>query len=250
MPTPPPLVAFGFTEGASASGSGAATPSVSWQTDDVVVVFGGTEGGTGGETMSTPTTTGSGLSFGTAQQLHNSTGSDSGLGCWAAVATANSSGTITVPATHASGTRHKFTGAYVWRGSAGIGNSAIATGSTPTVSMTPTGADGAPCWGVVDWNTDVVQSFTPSASSHNASTPGPTASPVAVRLNPNFTYYVAELDDQTSAGAVSYGLSTANTGPFTIIAIEVKAAAGGGATPVPAQPIVAPSLAAVQAGSW
>jgi hypothetical protein len=84
-------------------------------------------------------------------------------------------------------------------------------------------------WIVIDWATAAATAASPTATSHNASTPGPTASPVAVQQSPNYTYYVAELDDQTSAGAVSYGITGSGTGPFTIIAIETKASAGGAA---------------------
>jgi hypothetical protein len=215
----------------------------------VVVLFGGTEGGTGGETFASPSTTGSGISFGTFQQQHQSTGSDCGGECFAAVASANSSGTFSIAPTHSSGNRHKVIGVYIVRGSGGIGNSNMAVGSGRTVSLTPTAADGTLCWLVMDWATAAVQSFTPTTTSHGSGAPGPTASPASAQVNPNYTYYFGELDDQTSAGAVSYGIGGSGTGPFTIIAFEVKAAAGG-ATVVPAQPLVVPSLAAIQAGSW
>jgi len=252
MPTSPTLVAFAQAEAAVNTGVNVTTASISWQTNDVIVAFAGCEGGAGGETINTPTTAGSGISFGAAQQIHNSTGSDATAGCWAAVASASSSGTFSVNYTHAGGTsRDTPIGVYVWRGSAGIGNSAI-TGtpsSTKTVSLTPTGADGAICWMVSDWAAAATVAFSPTPTTHNSSTPGPTASPYSQQTTGS-TYYIGELDDQASAGANSYGVGGAGTGPFTIIAIEVMAAAGGGATPVPARPIVVPSLAAIQAGSW
>ena len=121
---------------------------------------------------------------------------------------------------------------YVFRGSAGIGNSNIYTGTSPTgLSLTPTGADGAVCWGVFDWAADTAQSFSPAATTHSAGSPGPTASPVSAQIAGKFTYYVGDLDDQTSAGAVSYGIGGAGTGPFTIVALEVKASSAGDTTP-------------------
>lgn len=229
------LVAFAQAESAVNTGVNVTTASVSWQTDDVVVVFTGCEGGTSGETMNTPTTTGTGISFGASQQQHDSTGSDASGACWAAVATANSSGTFSGSYTHVGATgRNTVVGVYVYRGSAGIGNSAI-TASFPssgrTISLTPTGADGSIAWFVADWNADAAQSFTPAATTHSSGSPGPTASPYSQQIAGRVTYYIGELDDQTSAGAVSYGIGGSGTGPFTIIAIEVKASAGGDTTP-------------------
>jgi hypothetical protein len=242
MPAPT-LVAFALAEGSVTSGTAVTTASVSWQIGDVVTVVAGTDGSAGGEVMPTPTTSGSGLSFGTAQQLHQSTGTDAGLGVWAAVATAASSGTVSFAATHAGVARHKFVGVYVGRGSAGIGNSAITAtpSSTKTVSLTPTAADGLIVWSVSDWNADAVVAFSPSATTHSAASPGPTASPVNTQLAGVITFYVGDLDDQTSAGAASYGVGGAGVGPFTILAIEMKASAGGAATIPASTPRTVPS---------
>lgn len=231
MPTPPTLVAFAVAEAAVNTDVAVTSPSVSWQTGDVVEVFLGCEGGTDGETLNTPTTTGSGISFGAAQKLHNSTGADASGGCWAAVATADSSGTFSGTYTHVGGTgRNTIIAVLVHRGSAGIGNSAM-TASFPSSSrvlaLTPTGADGSISWFVADWNADAVQSFTPTPTSHGAGSPGPTAAPYTQQISGRVTYYIGELDDQTSSGSVDYGIGGSGTGPFTIIAIEAKAAAGG-----------------------
>ena len=245
----PTLAAFAEVEAATASGVNVTTASVTWQSGDVVVALCGTEGGTGGETLVTPTTTGSGIAFGTAQQVHNSTGTDCGGGCWAAVASAGSSGTYSFNATHSSGNRNKLLGVYVVRGAGGIGNSAINVSATRTVSLTPTAADGLICWIVLDWNADAAQTFTPTATTHTSGSPGPTASPVSVQSSPLFTYYIGDLDDQTSAGAVSYGINGTGTGPFVIIAIEAKNA-GGAPAALPHGVLVAPNPAVTRAAVW
>lgn len=229
MPTAPTLVAFAENEAAVDTDVAVTTASISWQTDDVVVAITGCEGGASGETLNTPTTTGSGISFGSAQQAHNSTGSDASGAVWAAVASAGSSGTFSATYSHVGATgRNTVIGVYVFRGSAGIGNSAITAtpSSTRTVSLTPTGADGSICWYTGDWNADATQSFTPTATTHGAGSPGPTASPYSQQIAGRVTYYIGELDDQTSAGAVDYGIGGSGTGPFTVLAIEVKAGAG------------------------
>lgn len=226
----PTLIAFAEVEGNATSSVPVTTASISWQTNDVVVVVVGNEGN--GTTTLGMSNTGTGLSFGTAQQVHQSAGADGGAGCWAAVATASSSGTFS--GTTSGANQRTVIGAYVFRGSAGIGNSVLYTGVSPTgASLTPTGADGSIVWIVIDWATAAATAASPTATSHNASTPGPTASPVAVQQSPNYTYYVAELDDQTSAGAVSYGITGSGTGPFTIIAIETKSSGGTSVTVIP-----------------
>lgn len=242
MPTAPTLVAFTQAEASTANGATLATGSVSWQTNDVVVVLAGTEGVAAGETAwSLPTSTGSGLTF-SQQQAHSSTGSDGGAAGWTAVASASSSGTISVTCPrNPSGSENLIVGAYVFRGSDGVGNSAISTGSARTVALTLTGADGAVAWIVVDWAAAAVQSFTPTATTHGSGSPGPTASPFTQLIGGTITFYIGELDDQTSAGSVNYGIGGSGTGPFTIIAIEAKAgAAGGGGTT--SGPVLTPGM--------
>jgi hypothetical protein len=225
------LVAFDTTNASVASGTNVTTASLSWQTGDVVIVFAGNEGN-GTQTLNTPTTTGSGISFGTAQQLHQNA-SDCGGGCWAAVASASSSGTFSVNDTH-SGSRTILIGVYIVRSSSGIGNSVLYTGTSPTgASLTPTAADGTICWMALDWAAAAAQTAVPTATTHGTSTPGPSASPVSTQLALLFTFTLAELDDQTSAGAVSYGVGGAGTGAWTIIAIEAKATGGTSVTVIP-----------------
>lgn len=219
----PTLVAASF--GTAATGVSATSGSVSWQTSDVVVVIYGNEGLSA--TFLTPTTTGSGLSFTVAGSVTGS-GSQCGAGLATAVATANSSGTVTA-SINAGPSGNNFVGVYVFRGSQGVGNNAISTtpSSTKTVSLTPTAADGAICWGVFDFFADATVAFTPTPTTHTSGSPGPSATPTSAQVAGHYTYYWGELDDQTSSGAVSYGVGGTGTGPFTIVALEVKTGAGG-----------------------
>lgn len=229
----PSLVAVAFVEGAPAINATQSTPtSVSWQTGDVVIAMGGTEDATN-NTWVAPTTAGTGLSF-TLQQSKTVT-SSCGAGCFACVASANGSGTFSWQSPRTSGSAVRFANAYyVFRGSAGVGLSSVGEGSGRTLALTPSGADGSIVWGVFDWSASSVQTATPTASSHTTTTPGPQASPqAAVGSGASYTYYIEELDDQTSAGATSYGIGGTGTGPFSIIAIEVKASGGGGTTVKP-----------------
>jgi hypothetical protein len=234
----PTLIAFAETESAPASGGSVTTASVSWQVGDVVLLLAGTEGGTGGETLGTPSTTGSGVAL-AQKQRHDSTGSDPGGVGYAAVATAASSGTFSISQTNgATAARNVLLGVYIFRGSAGVGNTAISTGSSRTVSLTLLGgADGSVAWVVMDWAAAVPVAFSPSATTHSSGSPGPTASPLSAAVGSSFTYYIGDLDDQPSTGAVGYGVGGAGTGPFTIVSMEAKSggAAAGAPTPV-AQP--------------
>ena len=230
------------------TGNTATTASVSWQTGDVVVVIYGNAGASNAN-MAAPSNTGSGLSWTQNQSIASASCCGGALAT--AVASGSSSGTITAGSV-AGPSQQNFTGVYVWRGSLGVGNSAgtATPSSTKTVSITPAGgADAAICWGVFDWNADAAQAETPTSTSHGSGAPGPSATPQKTQVAGQYTYHWCVLDDQTSAGAVNYGIGGSNTGPFTIVAVEVKAGAGG-ATVAPAQPIVVPSLAAIQAGSW
>jgi hypothetical protein len=234
----PSLVSVSFVEGVPASGASLSTPtSVSWLADDVVVLIAGTEGG-GSESWAVPTTTGTGLTI-AQQQLHASA-SNCGAGCWGTVASAGSSGTFGIKQPATGTAEHVMLAALVFRGSAGVGSSNVAASSSRTLSLTPTGADGAIVWGVFDWGANAVVAATPTATTHSTSSPGPQAEPQALLVSPHYTYYFEELDDQTSAGAVSYGIGGSGTGPYTIIAVEVKAAGGGAAAPNPRVPRMSP----------
>lgn len=250
MPTAPTLVQSAYTQ---SSGVTIVSPTVSWQTGDVVVVLYG-NAGAANDNNRTPTNTGSGLSW--TVQKTVSAASCCGGQVSTAVATASSSGTITCGTTGTNQAQIVYV--YVFRGSAGVGNSASTAtpGTTKTLSLTPTAADSSIAWGVFDWNADSVQTITPTATSHSSSSPGPQATPQSILVSGQFTMYLAELDDQTSAGAVSYGIGGSNSGPFTIVALEVKGAAGGGTngsvTAVAATvsvAAVAPAVSGTQNGS-
>lgn len=228
----PTLVQVAWVEAAVNTATNVTTASVSWQSGDLVVAGGLTTGGTGGETLSQPTTTGTGVAL-AQQQLHNSTGADCGAGIWAAVASGASSGTFSFQYTHAGATsRPTWLGVAIFRGSGGIGNSAI-TGTpsgTRVQSLTPTAADASILWIVGDWHADAAVAMSPTPTTHGAGAPGPSALPFGTLYTPDATYYLGVLDDQVSAAAQDYGLTGTGVGPFTIVAIEVKSSGGAATT--------------------
>jgi hypothetical protein len=218
----PSLVAVSFVEASLAGNANETTPtSITWQANDTVAVMVGTEGA-GSETWTAPTTTGAGLTF--AQQQQHTSASNCGAGLWTAVAASGSSGTFTIKNPSSVASTRVALAVFVWRGSAGVGASAQSATSTRTLALTPTGgADASILWAVFDWAAAAAQTATPTATTHSTAAPGPQASPQALLVTGKYTYYIEELDDQVSTGAVSYGIGGTGTGPFTIIALEVKA---------------------------
>lgn len=213
--TPPTRSAYADSGYGAHSGATFSIPSVTWGAGDAVVVIGGTEGANSSDTLGTPTVTG--LTF-TLQASLTPT-SRSAAYVWSAVAGSAGSGSISVPHTAGSGDA----GASVWvytgvDAVSPIGNVASSGTSAKTVSLTPTQADSAVVWGVFDWAAAALQTITPT----------PTTTDVRTVFASIYTVYIADLTDQTSAGATSYGISGTGTGPFSIVALEIKGTTGGG----------------------
>lgn len=216
MPTPPTLISYSTPAVTPWTNSGAtrATPAdVSYQVGDVVVVLIGAE--VAAATLGVTDITG--LAFGAAKVACTTAGTCSAA-IFAAVATDTASNqTITCSNTNSG--NHWGLGVWVWRGSAGIGTSVEQHTSTKTKALVPTGADGAIMWGIFDFNADGALSGTPT----------PTNTRISIDDGTSYSLGVFDLVDQTSAGSVNYGGTGGGaTGPFTIVAIEVKAAAAGG----------------------
>lgn len=186
-------------------GTGSKTsPAITWQTNDVIVVLAAAEGP---DTLGLPTATG--LTF--VSQKSNTTVGTCGTQIAAAVAAGNGSTTVNVTTNDIS--HHYGFGVWVWRGSAGIGNSAEQHTTTKSVPMTPTAADCGVCWGTFDF----------SASTVTTIIPAPTTERQRVDGGADYAIYVSDLGDQVSAGAVEYGLNVAPAGPVSIVVLEIKA---------------------------
>ena len=191
------------------------TASVSWQTNDVLVVISGAEGA--GANLGTPTATG--LTF--AKQKSNTAAGSCEAFVATAVAGSSSSGAVTVTS---SASQHYGFGVWVWRSSTGVGNSSEQHTTTKTVSQTNTAANGGMVWGAFDFNAD---------AAFTAGTPTPTNTPQKAQDAGRYSFGVFDLADQTSAGAVSYGFTGGGTtGPYSLVVVEVKNdGAGAAATP-------------------
>lgn len=187
--------------------------SISWQTGDVIVVLQGLEDP---GTITLPAATG--LTF-VAQKTNNAVAGTCADGVYAVVAGATSSGGVTCAR---SGGTSGIWGASIWvyRGSAGIGNSSEQHTTTKTVALTPTAANCAVVWGCFDFSAGAAGTIVPTPTNTDE---------LALEGASTYTAAVADLDPQASGGATSYGISGGGTGPFSIVVLEIKASAGGGA---------------------
>jgi hypothetical protein len=216
MPAPT-LVSYTETADWVTSATSRATASVSWLAGDVVAVLGGGAGPSSGATFGTPTATG--LVFVNQQVV------DAASHCPAIVSAvvAGSSGSSAVTLTNGVFSHYGF-GVWVWRGSAGIGNSAKSTtpGTGKTINLTPTGgAHAAVIWGAFDWSAEAV---------YTNGTPTPSNTRESTQDSGQYTIGVYDLLDQASTGAVAYGFTGGGTtAPYSIVALEIKASAGAAA---------------------
>jgi hypothetical protein len=211
MPTAPSLISYTETSWSTTT-TPKSTASISWNAGDILVAIGGSDGGT----LGNPTATG--LTFTTQKSV---VGGSTQTGALVATAVAGSSSSSAVSMTLAGGAGAWGFGVWVWRNSGGVGNSASLAGSaTKTVSLTPVSADSAIMWGDFDFNEAALGTIVPT----------PTNTRQRVDITGSQTIYVANLIDQTSAGAVSYGTSGGGSGLYSIVVVEIKGAAGGGFT--------------------
>jgi hypothetical protein len=179
------------------------SPSISWQAGDVIVVI---LGCASTDIPALPTATG--LTF-VSQQTN-------GVGCGTrcAAVVAGGSGSSVVSSSVTGGDVWGF-GVWVWRNSAGIGNSAIVNGAE-TVSLTASAVNAGIVWGSFDFVAAATATIVPTPSNTREITDHGTT----------YTTHVADLVNQTSGGAVSYGTSGGG-GQYTVVAFEVKASVGG-----------------------
>jgi hypothetical protein len=209
--TPPTLSAnLGL---ASGTGTSRATASLSWANGDLVVA-GMVNEGYG--TFTAPTATG--LTF-SNNPINHAPSSNCGLAIY--TATAVGSGSSAITGHNSDGTHNWNIWVWVWHNHGGAGNNASQFTATKTVSLTPAGgADSAIIWVAGDWSAAASPAATPAS-------PNETTRQAAVQGGA-YSYVTADITNQTSAGAVSYGVNYTSSGPFSIGVLEIKGTAGGG----------------------
>lgn len=180
-----------------------------YNTSDVVVAIAGAEGP---DTLTV--SGGTGLTWNT--QKSNTTAGTCGTLLTAAVA-ASSQTNQTISLATNNNVNHRGFAVWVWRGSQGVGNSSEQHTTTKTVAMTPTAAHCGVTWGTFDFS---------AGSTPGTNTPTPTNIRQAANDGTHYDFYVADITDQASGGATSYGITGGNgTGPYSIVVLEIKAGA-------------------------
>ena len=186
-----------------------ASPNISWLAGDLVVILALSYNATSSYYMQLPTATG--LTFTEQKNIRV----DGYGGASVCTAIAGADGGPTPVSMTGSGWRWGY-GIWVFRYSQGVGNSVVLNSTARVVSLTPTAAHGAIVWGVVDRANVAAVTMTPTPNNLRKS-----------QVGTDWTFYCGDLLDQTSAGAVDCGITGWGTGPFSIIALEIKARSVG-----------------------
>jgi len=221
----PTLVDYQQSTWADTTSASEVTPSISWQTGDIILVVGATEDS--GVTFNTPTATG--LTF----SLLTSTGGASNTATYMWSATAGSNGSGAVTATHNGGASYaKGISAFVFRGSDGLGTAQTITGTTAkTISLTRAQANSHAVCVPADWNQVGDASIDP--------TPGTNAAErVEAQVSGRADFILYSWGDQGATGTTSYGV-TNHTGTVDMsgIVVEITGTAGAATSlPIPSRP--------------
>lgn len=200
----------------SGGASSETTPSMSWNSGDVVLVVGATEDQS--SNLATPTSTGSGLSFSLLTSANGVNNTRAYM--WSATASATSSGTISSAGDNAGA---RGIAAFIFRSSDGLGTPQSIEGLTDkTISLTRTGANSHVVAVLADWNavSDTTVDATPTGTVR-----------VAAEVAGRATFFVTSYGDQGGTGTTSYGI-TNHTGTVDMsgIVVEILGTSGGGRT--------------------
>jgi hypothetical protein len=122
-----------------------------------------------------------------------------------------------------------------------VNSTVFGNGDPPSTTLT-SGANGS----VVSWALVDVAAQNPSTRAYLSSA----TEENNYYLSSDGTWYFA-YQSAATAGSQTFGLSAPSSGLiWSMVGIEIQAASGGGATPVPRGALVRPSRAAIQASTW
>ena len=206
---PPTLIGYDEIAYNSSSTPRPAQNGITWQANDMIVVIASNEGS---GVLGAPTL--SGVTF-TALPGQNSGSTTFSMSvAWWARPSSGGSGFVNGSC---GGTGIIWgLSVWVWRGSDGIGTSAVSAspGTATTVSLTPTDTHSALMWAATDWQG--------SAVGATVGTPTPTHTDESALEGGNYSEYVYDLVDLASIAPQSLGVSgNAGTGPWTVLGVEV-----------------------------
>lgn len=209
----PTLVSYTETAAWNTAGASKSTASIAWNTGDILVFLGASEGN---DTIGVPTATG--LTF--TSVILNIVANTCGTRLAVATAGGTSSGAVSATwTTGGSAGTHWGFGVWVWRSSVGVGNNIEQHTATKTKALTLTGLNSAVVVGVFDFNADAAGSGTPAVSNTRQAAQDAT----------HMTRLVFDNIDYSTSGS-SWGQTGGGaTGPFSIVGIEIQNDGGGGA---------------------
>jgi hypothetical protein len=221
---PPVLAAYGETTW-NAEGSPKSASAVSWLTGDQIVVLAATEDATA--TVGAANQLGLTFAPGTAV---GTSGSSCWVQSWTATATSDQASVqVAFTCTWTSG---KVWGAGVWvfRGSDGFGARVPATNThdqTHTIDLARTYGNSKVVGIMVDWGAVATSGYawTPALGANGHDRHHEQVTVTAVR----YSLYVADWDDQGTAGTTSYGIDgITSANEWVKIALEVRGTAATG----------------------
>lgn len=223
----PTVISYGnstFSDVGDAGGVLETVAGVSWQSGDIILVFGGTSNNSNADMLALPVTaglTGSDLTFSQSTVVNNNSANNGAqVYLWTATATGTGSGSIQSNGIFASNLRGGIA-VFVFRGSNGLGTPAtLVNSATKTISLTRAQANSHVVEFLVDWNEigDVTVTTTPTGTVRFAEAEAGQAD-----------FFCLSFGDQSATGTTSYGLAN-HTGTVILsgIVVEVKGTAGGG----------------------
>lgn len=212
--TPPTHISTVKTASMFATTTPRSTASVSWLAGDKIIVIGGV--GDEASNLSVPTATG--LTFTQKAFTNNPSGNFADVWVWEA--TAGSNGSSTINGTRTSGGSGWFLVGMVFRGSDGVGATAVNTSTTKTLSLTRGQAESAAVYVGLDYSApSIAATFTPTVdtSVHNA------------KEGTSYGVHIGLWTDEDAAGSTTYGVTSTSTGNFAKAAFEVLGKETGGA---------------------
>jgi hypothetical protein len=237
--TPPTLVSTTSTAWDTTT-TPKSTASISVQTGDILVVRGVTENST--FTLSTPT--GGSLTY----NLEQSSTASSNTATYLWTATASSTTSFAVSCASSGGGNYGIS-VNLWRGSDGVGLSSKTTGSGGPSLTYSTGTDNSAIDMIVgDWN--AIDGTSRTYRTVNSITPvsGGSGEGAYNRMVSKYTIYSAYWTDAGALGSKTVGVSAPVGQAYTVLAVEIKGAAGASTYVRPT--IVVPTAAVMRAGSW
>jgi len=198
--------------------------SATWQTGDIVLVFGGCANNGAANQLGTPTVSGgsgTGLTFSLLSSINNAAANDdTQLFLWSATAAGNGSGQI-ASVTTGTGIGACGLSVVIYRGTDGLGTPVTLDGSTAkTINVTTTQANSHVALMMADWNAvgDVTVTATPSGTVR-----------LAIAVAGQADFFTVTTADLGAIGTYACGIAS-HTGTVDMsgIAVEVKGTAAAG----------------------